>query len=373
MADLAVKLNGIDFANPVLPAAGPNVRDARMMLSAIEGGAGAVVSKTFSVKAAEDPRPNIMAASNRGCINCETWSEIPMESFLDELRKVKRETPPSVPLIVSIGYRPEEVREIGKRLEDEIKPDAIEFSTHYTGSSLKPLLDVAESLREAVSCPIWMKLSPNFPDLEQLARAAAPIVHAFVAINSYGPVLDFDVEEPRPLLGSDSGEGWLSGPPIRPMALQIVWRLATIQKKPVIGVGGVERGVDAIKFFMAGASLVQVCSAAIKDGNTAYGRIASEMADWLESHGYDSPEQVRGLYGRNLREPGEKKNRFGISAVMSVDAERCTGCGACISRCVHGALEMTSSNLASVLTERCIGCGFCRSFCRFGALELRED
>jgi dihydroorotate dehydrogenase/Pyruvate/2-oxoacid:ferredoxin oxidoreductase delta subunit len=372
MADLAVRLNGIDFANPVLPAAGPNVRDARMMLSALEGGAGAVVSKTFSVQAAIDPRPNIMAASNRGCINCETWSEIPMESFLEELRQVKRDMPPSVPLVVSIGYSPEEVREIGKRLEDEIKPDAIEFSTHYTGSSLKPLLDVAESLRNTVSCPIWMKLSPNFPDLEELARSAAPLVHAFVAINSYGPVLDFDVEDPRPLLGSDSGEGWLSGPPIRPMALRIVRRLTAIQNNPVIGVGGVERGVDAIKFFMAGASLVQVCSAAIKNGHTAYGTIASELADWLESHGYDSPEEVRGLFGRNLREKAGRQSRFGSSAVMSVDAERCTGCKACISRCVHGALEMTSSDLAAVLNERCIGCGFCRSYCRFGALELRE-
>ena len=375
MADLAVKLNGIEFRNPILPAAGPNVRDARMMLASLQGGAGGVVAKTFSVKSADDPRPNIMPASNRGYINCETWSEIPLEQFFDELGRVKREMPPQTPLIVSIGYRPDEVGEIGRRLQSEIKPDAVEFSTHYTGKSLKPLLDVADSLRHAVSCPIWMKLSPNFPDLEELARSAAPLVDAFVAINSYGPVLDFDVEDPRPLLGSETGEGWLSGPPIRPLALQIVRLLTSIQEKPVIGVGGIERGVDAVKFLMAGASLVQVCSAAIKSGHSVYGRIASGLAEWLDSHGYHSPDQIRGLFKTGSDEGGLSagRSRLSAGAVMTVDAERCTGCRVCIARCVHGALEMTGDELAAVLTERCIGCGFCRSYCRFEALELRES
>ena len=375
MADLAVKLNGIEFRNPILPAAGPNVRDARMMLGALQGGAGAVVSKTFSVKTADDPRPNIMPASNRGYINCETWSEIPLEQFFDELRRVKREMAPETPLIVSIGYRPDEVREIGRRLQTEIKPDAVEFSTHYTGKSLKPLLDVADSLRQAVSCPIWMKLSPSFPDLEKLALSAAPLVDAFVAINSYGPVLDFDVEDPRPVLGSETGEGWLSGPPIRPLALQIVRRLASIQEKPVIGVGGVERGVDAVKFLMAGATLVQVCSAAIKNGHSVYGRIASELAEWLDNHGYGSPEQIRGLFKQGYDEGGlsARRSRLGAGAVMTVDEEHCTGCRACVARCVHGALEMTGNELATLLPEQCTGCGFCESYCRFGALELKES
>jgi dihydroorotate dehydrogenase/Pyruvate/2-oxoacid:ferredoxin oxidoreductase delta subunit len=373
MADMAVRLNGIEFLNPILPAAGPNVRDARMMLEALQGGAGAIVSKTFSTAAASDPRPNIMPASNQGAINCETWSEMPMESFLEELRQVKNKKPSEVPLIVSIGYRPEEVRLIGRRLEKEIKPDAVEFSTHYTGSSMEPLLAVAKSLRHAVSCPIWMKLSPNFPDLEGLAEAAAPLVDAFVAINSYGPVLDFDVENPWPLLGSNSGEGWLSGPPIRPIALRIVRRLSTIQDKPIIGVGGAEKGIDAVKFLMAGASLVQVCSAAIKHGQRVYGRIASEMSDWMGKNGYQSPDQMKGLFSRNLQNPSECQTRFAPSAMMTVDVKRCTGCRACVARCVHGALRMTHHEIASVLRDRCIGCGFCKSFCRFGALELRES
>jgi dihydroorotate dehydrogenase subfamily 1 len=371
MADLEVRVNGIRFRNPILPAAGPNVRNSEMMLGALRGGAGAAVSKTFSVTAADDPRPTIAPASNRGIINCETWSEMSLEESLDEIRRIKdakSRIKGEVPLIVSIGYRADEVREIGERLERDIRPDAIEFSTHYTGRSIEPLMTVAKSLRRVVSCPIWMKLSPNFPDLEKLALAAAPVVDAFVAINSYGPVLDFDVENPRPLLGSDTGEGWLSGPPIRPIALRIVHRLSSIQERPVIGVGGIEKGIDAVKFIMAGASLVQVCSAAIKKGHGVYGKIASEMAEWLDRHGYRSPEEIRGLYTQRL----EERRRFKRKVLMNVDKDRCTGCRACIPRCAQGALKMTETDLASVIAERCIGCGFCRSYCRYEALELKE-
>jgi dihydroorotate dehydrogenase len=60
-------------------------------------------------------------------------------------------------------------------------------------------------------------------------------------------------------------------------------------------VGGISHGVDAIEFFMAGASAVQVCTAAILRGPTVYGRIAQQMGDWLDKHGYASVNQIKGL------------------------------------------------------------------------------
>jgi len=237
MADLKVNVNGITFKNPVLTAAGPNVRNAELMLKAVAGGAGGVVSKTVSLKPAHDLRPTIRRAVCQGIMNCETWSETPFEEILEEYRKVK-ET--GVPLIISIGYKPEEVKKLGSIIEKEVAPDAIEFSTHYVGGEIGPLIEVARSLRETVKLPIWMKISPNFPYVKELASRVSEYVDAFVAINSYGPVLNFDVESMEPLLGSEYGQGWLSGPPILPIALRIVYEIATVQDKPVIGVGGIE-------------------------------------------------------------------------------------------------------------------------------------
>lgn len=364
MANLSVSVNGILFPNPVLTAAGPNVRTAGLMLKAVAGGAGGIVSKTVSVRAAQDPRPTIRGAACHGLMNCETWSETPVEEYVHECRKVKDA---GVPLIVSIGYKPDEVSRLGKWLETEVGPAAIEFSTHYTGRSLDPLVEVAQALRSSVHVPIWMKISPNFPDIEQLAVTVAPIVDGFVAINSYGPVLDFDVESGAPLLGSNQGQGWMSGPPILPIALRIVHVLTSVQDRPVVGVGGIEKGVDAIKFFMAGASAVQMCSAAIRNGHAAYGKVAREIGEWLDTHGYASVEEIRGLYGERLRE----RRAYERTPMMHVDPEMCTGCEACQTHCVQGALYM-DDGISQVRAESCIGCGFCQDYCAHDAMELRE-
>ena len=297
MAQLAVSVNGMAFANPVLPAAGPNVRSGALLQTAVDGGAGGVVTKTVSVHPAVDPRPTLAKHAGGGLFNCETWSESPVEEMLEAYRAVKAR---GVPLICSLGYRPEELRVLGPLLEREVRPDALEFSVHYVGKSLEPLLEVARALRESVSLPIWMKLSPSIGDVEELVQAAAPLVDGFVAINSVGPALDFNPAAPRPRLGSSWGQGWLSGPPILPLALAFVFRVAQAQPKPVVGVGGIASGEDAAKFLMAGASLVQVCTAALQGGPGTYGRIARELDGWLDRHGYASVSDLQGRYAAAL-------------------------------------------------------------------------
>ena len=296
MADLKSRVSGITFPNPVLTAAGPNVGTSARLLEAARGGAGGIVTKTVSVVPAKDPRPTIRKGPCGGLINCETWSEIPVEECLEGYRAVKRA---GLPLILSIVYSPEDVKTVGRLLEREADPDAFEFSTHYTGRSPEPLLETARALRGAVEKPIWMKLSPGTSGISELAAKASEFVDGFVAMNSMGPALDFDPELARPALGSSWGQGWLSGPALLPFALGMVFQVSSAQKKPVIGAGGISSGVDAVKFIMAGASLVQVCTAAILEGAFAYGRIASELDKWLSDHGFASPEEIRGLYGRN--------------------------------------------------------------------------
>lgn len=297
MAELSNNVTGIDFKNPVMPAAGPNVRSAKLMLDAVNLGAGAIVSKTISTVPASCPKPTIRKTVCKGLLNSETWLEDSYQNYFDELRQLSEI---DVPLIVSIGYSPEDVKLLGKLLEEEIKPDIIEFSTHYTGHGIGPLIHVAETLKSTVSVPVWMKVSPGFPDLEQLVKEAEPVIDAIVAINSFGPALDFDPVKCKPALGSGWGQGWMSGPPLMPIALGIVCSLSRIFDKPIIGVGGISTGEDAVKFMMAGASMVQVCTAAIHEGPAAYGRISSEVNSWLDENGYKSVKQIIGKYSKNL-------------------------------------------------------------------------
>ena len=361
MADLTTAVGSVTLRNPVLPAAGPNVRTGALLRAAADGGAGGLVGKTVSVRPADDTRPTIRRTAAAGLTNSETWSEIPVERYIAHLLAAK-ET--GLPVIASIGYSPTEVARLGRLLERETAPDAIEFSTHYSGREISPLIDTAKALRDAVTVPIWMKLSPTVSDLAGVVRGAEAEVDAFVAINSFGPVLDFDPEHPVARLGTENGTGWLSGAPILPIALRIVHEVSQLQSKPVIGTGGIAKGIDAIKFLMAGAQAVQVCSAAIRRGNAVYGHIATEIEGWLAHHGYRSVREIIGLYRAEHTHYREQPR-------MHVVIESCTGCKACLNQCVHGAISFAAGK-ARIDADLCIGCGYCQDICRYNAMLLKE-
>ncbi|MGM0409567.1 MAG: diguanylate cyclase, partial [Bacillota bacterium] len=114
MADISVKLFDMELDNPVMPAAGPTVKDSKAAFEAKDGGAGAIVTKTISVKAAEVPRPN-MAETKSGFMNSELWSEMPPEKWLnDEYPEIVKT---DLPIIVGLGYKKDEIKELSQKVE----------------------------------------------------------------------------------------------------------------------------------------------------------------------------------------------------------------------------------------------------------------
>ena len=121
--------------------------------------------------------------------------------------------------------------------------------------------------KDALDVPVFVKLSPLGREMGRAATLAqAAGADAIVAINSFGPCLSIDIETGLPRMGGADGYGWLSGPALKPLALRCVHDVARAVDIPVIGCGGVSRGTDAIEMIMAGASAVQVCTAAILRG-----------------------------------------------------------------------------------------------------------
>ena len=363
MANLRIELVGLHFRNPVFTAAGPTSKDGMTLLNAATGGAGGLVAKTVSVKPADVPKPNMAAVmsgrvvSRRGMLNTELWSELPVEQWLEKEYPIALSA--GIPLIASLGYKPEEVSKIAPKLE-EVGVHALEYSTHYVGGHV----EIAKALREVVDIPIFAKLSPKI-DVAKVAKELEPHVNGIVAINTFGPCLRIDIETGRPMLGSDEGEGWLSGAAIRPIAMRCVADIAKVTSLPVIAVGGVGSGEDAIEFMMAGASAVQVCTAAILEGQTVYGRIAGEMDKWLESHGHDSVLDIQGLALRHLKE------NVILEGPPAVDLDLCTRCGLCPKSCVYDAITVDKSeNLFQIDEKKCQSCGMCISVCPFHALSI---
>jgi dihydroorotate dehydrogenase subfamily 1 len=291
MADLSVEILGLRFANPVLPAAGPTVWDGQAMLACAAGGAGGLVSKTISTTGASVPQPCMAEVGRASLLNTELWAEYPPEQYIEHEYAIARQA--GVPLIISLGYTPDQIAVLALR----VRPfaDALELSTHYVGDDPRPMQEAIRAAQRAVSVPVFVKVSP-FRDVASGARAAlAAGADGLVAVNSFGPAFGLDIETGMPVMGSKEGYGWLSGAAIKPLGLRCVYDLAQITDKPIFAVGGVAHGLDAIEYMMAGASAVQVCTAAILRGPEVHGKIAREMSDWLDKHSYTSVNQIKGL------------------------------------------------------------------------------
>lgn len=372
MADLAVEIGGIRFPNPVLPAAGPNCRDALRVAECAEGGAGGLLAKTMSVKAAEVPTPNMTELKGRSLLNTELWSELSPEELLSvhhpRSRAVADEW--SLPLGIGIGYTAAEVAELAPKAAPFA--DYLELSTHYLDGDTGLLAAAIHAAREGSSLPVFVKLSPLAGrDLLAAARAAeAAGAAALVAVNSYGPCLSIDVETGRPRLGGATGYGWLSGQALRPIAVRVVYELAQTTRLPIIGVGGVGSGVDAVEMIMAGASAVGICTAAILRGNRIYGRVTAELDRWLDRHGAAHVWDIRGraLPGRADPRPlTTTRQREDLSA-PAVRSGECTACDLCRVSCFYGAIALAEDRTVRVQEADCYRCGLCISRCPVNAL-----
>ena len=359
MANLKVSFSGMNFINPVMPAAGPPVRSAECILDCVKGGAGGIVTKTISHVAADVPRP-CMEEIPGGFLNTELWTEhSPEHWFENEYPKIMGT---ELPVIVSMGYSADQLYKIVERATPFA--DAFEISTHYVGKDIQPILDALKAAK-STGKPVFMKISPGIPDVagyaKQLEAAGAD---GFIAINSVGPCLHIDIETGLPLMGSEKGYGWLSGKAVKPIALRHVYEIASAVSVPVIGVGGVSNGKDAIEMMMAGASAVQVCTEAILKGPEVYGKIVKEMNDWLDAHGYKDVNEIVGLTIKKMKDRAWRTT----PEYPVVDEDLCISCGLCVKSCAYQAITLEPK--AKINNDNCFGCGLCTTRCPKKAITI---
>lgn len=360
MAKLNVEILGMKFNNPIFTAAGPGAKDGELCVKAVIGGAGGIVTKTISENPADVPRP-CMAKTNSGFLNTELWSELPKEQWV--AKEYKRAKEAGVPMIVSMGYTADQIAKVAPL----VKPyaDAVELSTHYVGTDIAPIVNAMKAAKDVLDCPVFMKMSPH-TDIQTIAKALEDAgADGLIMINSFGPCMAIDVESGYPIMGSDKGYGWLSGTPIRPLAVRNIYDAAKVVKIPIIGVGGVSCGRDAAEMMMAGASAVQVCTEAILKGPLVYGKIAKELNEFLDSHGYSDVNEIVGL----AHKKSDERNFRTTSIPPEVDNDKCIKCGQCKISCVYEAIEINEK--LEIDNSKCFGCGLCVTKCPKKALKIQ--
>jgi len=300
-------------------------------------------------------------------LTIETWSPFPVERVVE--KEYLRAKGAGIPLVASLGYTAEHVRLLAPLVHPFA--DAVELSTQFLADDPSLMADAVAAAKALLEVPVWVKLTPLGRDVVAWAHAAKNAgADAVVAIGPFGPCLGVDAEKGLQF-PSTGGYAWLTGAAIKNIALRCVWDIARNVDIPVIGCGGVAKGADVVEFLMAGATAVQVCTAAVLQGPQVFGKITHELNAWLDTHGWTSAVELRGYTRKRIRERPVRTSH--LPPVL--DGDLCIGCEICTISCVYGALEMVGERKAEgyrvrVIEERCWGCGLCATRCPTRALRI---
>jgi dihydroorotate dehydrogenase (NAD+) catalytic subunit len=299
--DLSTRLAGLELPNPVMTASGTAAagRELDQFFDITE--LGAVVTKSIMRgPRAGRPTPR-MAETPSGMLNSIGLQGPGIDQFCAE--DLPWLSSRGARVVVSIaGNDPEEFAELAGRLVDESGVDAIEVNISCPNVANRGLVfacdplsttEVVRAVSERVDgrLPVLAKLSPDVTDIVAIARACLSAgADGLSMINTVlGMVIDTDTMVPA--LGGVTGG--LSGPAIRPVAVRCVWqvhaamRWGILPSAPIIGIGGIASGLDALQMILAGASAVQVGTATFHDPQAPV-RVLRELSEVLEQRGFST-------------------------------------------------------------------------------------
>ncbi len=300
-----VKIAGVEFKNPVMTASGTFGSGAEYGGYVDLNGLGAVVTKgVASVPWAGNPTPRI-AETCGGMLNAIGLQNPGMEVFCERDLPFLKQYDTRV--IVNVcGRTQEDYCQVVERLSGE-PVDMLEINVSCPnvkegGIAFGQNADALESITRAVkryaAQPVIMKLSPNVTDIGEMARAAeAGGADAISLINTLTG-MKIDVHKRTFALANQTGG--LSGPAVKPVAVRMVYEASRAVSLPVIGMGGIQSGEDAVEFLLAGATAVSVGTANFHDPCVTQ-KIVAGLQAYLEKYGI---EDVKDLIGAVQPVPG---------------------------------------------------------------------
>lgn len=265
MPDLRAEVGGLKLRNPILLASGTvgygNEISQFLDLNKI----GGIVTKSISLNPrAGNPPPRIVETPS-GMLNAIGLANVGLEKFISEKLPYLEQYDTAVICNIAASTIEEYVI-CTERLSDEKRVDAFEINVSCPnvkegglifGNNLEKVTEVTERVRKGTKKPVFIKLSPNVPNIADFAKAAMEAgADGVSAINTFvGTVIDINTRKPK----LRNVTGGLSGPAIKPLAVAKVLEIK--RKHPateIIGIGGISNWKDAVEFMIAGASAVQL-------------------------------------------------------------------------------------------------------------------
>lgn len=263
MADLKVKVAGVEFSNPLIAASGTfgfgREYSEFYPLSVL----GGISCKGITLKKRDGNSPPRIAETPSGILNAVGLQNPGVDHFIEkDLDWLKEQN--TVVIANIAGNTEEDYCKMAEKLSDSsvdmiemniscpnVKSGGVQF-----GTSCESVGGITKAVRKYCKKPLIVKLSPNVSDIAEIARSAeAEGADAISMINTLTG-MRIDIETRRPIIRNNTGG--LSGPAVFPVAVRMVWQAYNAVKIPIIGMGGISTWQDAVEMLIAGASALQI-------------------------------------------------------------------------------------------------------------------
>lgn len=300
MADLSVEIKSLKLKNPVMTASGTFGYGLEFADFVSLEDIGGIIVKGTTLHPREGNDYPRMAETASGMLNCVGLQNKGVDYFCEHIYPEIKDINTNMIVNVS-GSSPEDYAECAARIDDLENIPAIELNISCPnvkqggmafGVTCAGAASVVKTVRARYHKTLIVKLSPNVTDVAEIAKAVEAEGADSVSLINTLMGMAIDVEKRQSLLSI--GTGGLSGPAVKPVALRMVWQVAKAVDIPVVGLGGICNAQDAIEFFMAGATAIEIGTANFLDPMVTV-KVRNGINEWLDAHGCKSVKEIVGV------------------------------------------------------------------------------
>ena len=299
MADMKVKIAGVEFENPLIAASGTFGFGREYAEFYPLSTLGGISCKGLTLKERAGNPPPRIAETPGGMLNAVGLQNPGVDYFIEHELPWLREQ--GTRIIANIaGNTPEEYCEMAEKLSDtdvdmielniscpNVKQGGVQFGTSCAGVE-----GITSAVRGYCKKPLMVKLSPNVSDIGEIAAAAESGGADAISMINTLTGMRIDINTRRPIIHNNTGG--LSGPALLPVAVRMVWQAAGRVKIPIVGMGGISKWQDAVELLLAGASALQIGTVFFSDPYAPV-KILEGLQSYLDRNGIGS---VTGLTGQ---------------------------------------------------------------------------
>ena len=299
MAALNVKINNVEFKNPIITASGTFGYGLEFADLVPLDKLGGIIVKGTTLHHREGNDYPRMAETAQGMLNCVGLQNKGVDYFCREIYPKIKDIGTNMLVNVS-GSSPEDYAACAARINTLEKIPAIELNISCPnvreggmafGVTCSGAAQVVKAVRAVYDKTLIVKLSPNVTDIAQIACTCEDEGADAVSLINTLLGMAVDIERRKPQLSIRTGG--LSGPAVKPVALRMVYDVAHAVKIPVIGLGGISSAADAIEFLMCGATAIQIGTANFVDPTVTI-KVIEGLDSWLDAHGCQSVHEIIG-------------------------------------------------------------------------------